>query len=1077
MSKKQIAGLTIEIGGDTTQLGKALNDVDKRSKALSTELGEINKLLKLDPTNTELLAQKQKVLTDAIGNTKDRLELLKKAHEDAAEAAKNGSGEAEETMRALEREIIATEQKLNGYENAAKDTEDALNGLGDGAKEAAEKTGDLKKETEKSDEELEKEKKAAEEARQKLGDLAEKGADKATTAIKALAAAAVGAVAAIGKLVLSEAEAADNLVDLSEKTGLSTETLQKYSYAASMSGTTLETLTGAQTKLIKSMASAQKGTGDAAKAFQTLGVRVTDANGQLRNSEDVFNDALNALGHVGNETERDALAMQIFGKSARELNPLINAGEDALKRFGDEAENLGAVVSDDAVGALNDLNTEVKKTEAQFSALKTETAAEFAPIMVELFKRFQELIKKVKAELKKPEVKDAIKKLGKAIIELVEKGIKVVIKILPTLAKIVTLLVSNLKTLLIVLGSLWAIFKGVAVVSKLISAFKTMGTVVKSLTGATASATAAQTGLNTAMLTGKTIAAGLVGAIVALAAALFAYGAAWIKSRNEMLFASMDEITDAVKETTEKLNEAKEAYKNSADEAAASATIAERYVGRLEELEKQTKLTKEEQAEYNGLVAALREIMPELSLEQDEHTGMLKNGAAALREQIDLLKERLLLEAQYDLVKESVAAQVSAQKNLIKAQKTYNAYFAGEVEKFKDIIYRLNNGDSKIKASVTADEFNWAKNYADAMGGLSMTTWEFEKQQKAAAEALNEAQVAYDKCSTETDELIVSYQEAASAAGILSGNNAESTETVDGLADATANLTDKIKEASTAAAEAGNKHFETLKNAAQNMFDVIDTGNARSMEELIGNMKKNKEAVDKWHENLKKLYERGASAEFVQYLENLGLGYAETVDTIANSTDEELEELTSTWTDAASDAEKLGKDWGRAVYQGMIKGMRLESSNVISELHGLATRMRHTMQNDLGIHSPSTVFEGMGGNSMLGLIGGIRKKLPELREMMHSASDTMRQGYDPGALTAALPNPLALERSFSAYPSSQAQAAEQLSSGLGAKLDRILAAIEAGQIIAIDGDRFVGATLDRFDNALGRNAILAGRGA
>ena len=77
MARNQIKGLTVEIGGDTTNLGKALESVNKKSSDISSELGEINKLLKFDPKNAELLAQRQKVLADAVTNTSEKLEKLK----------------------------------------------------------------------------------------------------------------------------------------------------------------------------------------------------------------------------------------------------------------------------------------------------------------------------------------------------------------------------------------------------------------------------------------------------------------------------------------------------------------------------------------------------------------------------------------------------------------------------------------------------------------------------------------------------------------------------------------------------------------------------------------------------------------------------------------------------------------------------------------------------------------------------------------------------------------------------------------------------------------------------------------
>ena len=95
----KIKGLTVEIGGDTTKLGKALEDVDKKSSALSSELGDINRLLKFDPGNTDLLAQKQKVLADAIGNTGERLEKLKEAEKQVQKQFEKGEASESRSVR------------------------------------------------------------------------------------------------------------------------------------------------------------------------------------------------------------------------------------------------------------------------------------------------------------------------------------------------------------------------------------------------------------------------------------------------------------------------------------------------------------------------------------------------------------------------------------------------------------------------------------------------------------------------------------------------------------------------------------------------------------------------------------------------------------------------------------------------------------------------------------------------------------------------------------------------------------------------------------------------------------------
>ena len=132
-----IRGLTVVLEGDTTKLGKALEDVNKKSRDLSSELGQINKLLRLDPGNADLLAQKQQVLADAVQNTAKKLDTLKEAERQVQ--AQFARGEvSEEQVRALQREIVATENKLKSYKNAVQETTTEISQLGDEAKE----TGD-----------------------------------------------------------------------------------------------------------------------------------------------------------------------------------------------------------------------------------------------------------------------------------------------------------------------------------------------------------------------------------------------------------------------------------------------------------------------------------------------------------------------------------------------------------------------------------------------------------------------------------------------------------------------------------------------------------------------------------------------------------------------------------------------------------------------------------------------------------------------------------------------------------------------------------------------------------------------
>lgn len=128
---KNIKGITIEIGGNTQPLNNALEGVNKKSRDLQGELRQVDRLLKLDPKNTDLIAQKQKILAESVENTKNKLETLKEAEKQAQQQFKEGKI-GEEQYRALQREVIATEQNLKNLEKQLKETNNGWKDVADG---------------------------------------------------------------------------------------------------------------------------------------------------------------------------------------------------------------------------------------------------------------------------------------------------------------------------------------------------------------------------------------------------------------------------------------------------------------------------------------------------------------------------------------------------------------------------------------------------------------------------------------------------------------------------------------------------------------------------------------------------------------------------------------------------------------------------------------------------------------------------------------------------------------------------------------------------------------------------------
>ena len=235
-----IKGITIEIGGDTTKLDKALSGVNEEVRSTQAELREVNKLLKVDPKNTEALAQKQTLLKDAIAETKEKLDILKNAESQVQEQFKKGEV-SEEQYRALKREIEKTSLELDDLEEAARQTDTAIEQLGKSSGLSGEELDDLEEAARQTDtaieqlgkssglsgEELKKAEEKAGSFKESLAGLAEK----AETAAKALGAGFVAAATYATKFetdcdkalntVITQTGAADTEVEGLEETLLS----------------------------------------------------------------------------------------------------------------------------------------------------------------------------------------------------------------------------------------------------------------------------------------------------------------------------------------------------------------------------------------------------------------------------------------------------------------------------------------------------------------------------------------------------------------------------------------------------------------------------------------------------------------------------------------------------------------------------------------------------------------------------------------------------------------------------------------------------------------------------------------
>lgn len=219
------------------------------------------------------------------------------------------------------------------------------------------------------------------------------GAALTVTGIGLLAAAIVKAEKALISMTKESAEYAKEIKTLASVTGQSAESLQEFDYAAEMIGVSSDRIRDSLKETTNKMQEARDGNEATALAYQNLGVAITDADGQLRSAEDVFYDTIDALGQMKNQTERDAIAMDLMSESAQELNPLIEIGSDGLKQYAQEAHSMGYVLDNEALTALTEVDDAYQRLQKSQEGAKNQLSAEFAPYLTEFYEKITKLIR------------------------------------------------------------------------------------------------------------------------------------------------------------------------------------------------------------------------------------------------------------------------------------------------------------------------------------------------------------------------------------------------------------------------------------------------------------------------------------------------------------------------------------------------------------------------------------------------------------------------------------------------------------------------------------------------------------
>lgn len=345
-------GLKIGLEGEK-EFKKALADINQSFKVLGSEMELVASQFDKQDKSVEALTARNETLNKEIDAQEHKITTLEQALKNASDSF----GENDKRTQNWQIQLNKAKATLNEMERELSDNEKALDDVADGMEDAAEEADDFADEL----------KDAADEAQssggkfEKLGSVVKGIGAAMGTAFAAIGTATAAAGKAMTDMAVNAAAYADEMITQSTVTGMSVENLQAYAYAADLVDVSLDTLTGSMAKNVKSMANAADGSEKYAEAYDKLGVSITNADGTLRNSEEVYWEVIDALGEVSNETERDAIAMQLFGKSAQDLNPLIAQGSEGIAALTEEAKQMGAVLSEETISELGTFDDSVQR--------------------------------------------------------------------------------------------------------------------------------------------------------------------------------------------------------------------------------------------------------------------------------------------------------------------------------------------------------------------------------------------------------------------------------------------------------------------------------------------------------------------------------------------------------------------------------------------------------------------------------------------------------------------------------------------------------------------------------------------
>lgn len=1026
MANKLIRGLTVEIGGDTTKLGEALKNVESKSKGLSGELAQVNRLLKLDPTNTELLGQKQKVLAGLIESTSEKLEKLRSAEATATKGAKNWDAytkaiapieaqidkvteslrrmkaqqeEAQEDFGVDSDQYMAASARVEEVSRQLKDlreqarnvreefdnpispeahralqreiaaTENALKDYEDAAKDTDEALKSLGKGAKTAEQRTHELAKRSGVAAKDLDKLKEKADDVADKGLKVLAAAATATVAALTAASEATREYRTNMAKLNvaftDNGHSAAEAQEAYQELVGVLGESDQAVEAANhlAKLTDNARDLAAWTGDILPGvFATFGDSLPIEG---------LTEAANETAKVGQVTGPLADALNWAGVSEDKFN-------EALAACSDEQERQ-TLITGTLSGLYKSAAAQYKRTNAEVIRANKANDAWTASLAQS-------------GKVMEPIVTD-VKELGVELLQSADQPIRRISKyirstLLPTLEKVSKWALRNGPQIIGVVTGLttaMAAYKTGALAAKVVTSDLTKVVLGAEKAQKLLNLTQAATPWGLAVAGAAAVVAGL--AALSDAQARAAESVSALSAEEQSLCDSARDAADAFAEQQTAVKESMNGITSQFDHTAALANELIRLAGASGEVR---------EADRDRAAFIVGELNDALGTEYKMVDGQIQAYSdlkASVQELIATKRAEALLSVNEDAYKTALANHQAYYDALALAEKDYRAQMELTAEAVERNLKARESGS--LQEQITAEN---ALREAQRIEELKRQAW-----LQSAAD--------FGACKAEEQK----YEAAAVAA--MSGNY---------------------------------ERVEQILADTSYTYDAMADAVGESLSKSTSAMARSATEADVYARYLRTNFENGVA------------GFTESMVLEAEQAADELWKKLGT---APDKAVQFGKDVG----DGMVKGLEAKRQALYDSAEGIANGMFRRLRAVTQTHSPSRRMEGVFRDIWAGAeVGTEKSEKPILAHTQDLAEKILN--IDAAAKMPAL----ALQRitqqdqaaRVAAYQAATTAPGTPLG-GLSAKLDLILAAIDRGQIIALDGDKIVGGTVERMNAELG----------